>query len=267
MVVRFTVSDMSDPPPQVRVSRIFPSVRPLRAYFARKADPLTNLFLVLPLFIVYHVGVVSQVEVTPDGRYQWVGNGVDFLTGTALSLAHGNVYVYAAGAVLVTLVLTALILWARRRTGLHPKLFIPLLVESALYAILAAGAIGYAVDALGLGVLDGKGFGAQVISSCGAGLHEELVFRMGLFHGGGYLLERRVSRPWLAWIFSGLMTSILFSGVHYVGPLGDHFAVSTFAFRFFLGAVFAVIYRYRGFAVAAWTHALYDILYFVLKHT
>jgi hypothetical protein len=257
---------MSEPPPQLRVSGVFPSVRPLRAYFARKVDPLTNLFLVLPLFIVYHVGVVSQVEVTPDGRYQWVGNGVDFLTGTALLLAHGNVFVYAAGAVIVTLVLTALILWARRRTGLHPKLFLPLLFESALYAVLSAGAIGYVVDTLGLGVLDGKGFGAQVISSCGAGLHEELVFRMGLFHGGSYLIAKRVKRPWLAWLFVGLVTSAIFSGVHYVGPLGDRYSASSFAFRFFLGAVFAVIYRFRGFAVAAWTHALYDILYFVLKH-
>lgn len=257
---------MREDRPKLRVSSVFPSVGPLRTYFARKADPLTNLFLVLPLFIVYHVGVVSQVEVTPDGRYQWVGNGVDFLTGTALALAHGNVFVYAAGAIAVTLVLTALILWARRSTGLHPKMFIPLLAESTAYAFFAAGAIGYVVDAFGLGALDGQGFGAQVISSCGAGLHEELVFRMGLFHGGAYLLEKRVSRPWLAWLVVGLVTSAIFSGVHYIGPLGDRFTLSSFAFRFFLGAVFAVIYRFRGFAVAAWTHALYDVLYFVLKH-
>ena len=257
---------MSEPQPQVRVSRIFPSVKPLRGYFSRKADWLTNLFLVLPLFIVYHVGVVSQVEVTPDGHYQWVGNGVDFLTGTALALAHGNVFVYAAGAIAVTLVLTAMILWARRRNGLHPKMFLPLLVESAVYAVLAAGVIGYVVDAVGLGVLDGKGFGSQVISSCGAGLHEELVFRVGLFHGGGYLLSRRVRHPWLAWIFVGLVTSVIFAGVHYVGPLGDRFSLSSFAFRLFLGAAFALIYRLRGFAVAAWTHTLYDVLYFVLKH-
>lgn len=247
------------------VSRILPTVGPLRRYFAQRADPLTNLFLVLPLFIVYHVGVVSQVRIGPDGRYQWVGNGVDFLTGTALSLAHGNVLVYAGGAVVVTLVLTALILWARKRSGVHPRLFVPLLVESTVYAVLVAGTIGYVVDAMGLGALDGEGFGAQVISSCGAGLHEELVFRMGLFHGSAWLASRRVKRPWMAWVVAGLVTSALFSLVHYLGPLGDRFALSSFAFRFFLGAVLAVIYRYRGFAVAAWTHTLYDVLYFLLK--
>jgi hypothetical protein len=258
---------MSDPvtPEPTRVSRIFPTVRPLQRYFAQRADPLTNLFLVLPLFIVYHVGVVSQVRVGPDGRYQWVGNGVDFLTGTALSLAHGNVLVYAAGAVVVTLVLTALILWARKRSGVHPRLFVPLLIESTVYAVLVAGVIGYIVDAIGLGVLDGEGFGAQVISSCGAGLHEELVFRMGLFHGSAWLASRRVQRPWMAWVVAGLVTSALFSAVHYLGPLGDRFSLSSFAFRFFLGGVLAIIYRYRGFAVAAWTHTLYDVLYFLLR--
>ncbi len=258
---------MTDPPPNntVRVSRIFPTVRPLRAYFAHRSDPLTNLFLVLPLFIVYHVGVVSQIEVLPDGRYQWVGNGVDFLTGTALSLAHGNVLVYAAGAVVVTLVLTALILVARRRSGVHPRLFLPLLAESAVYAVLTAGIIGYVIDAVGLGALDGKSFVSQVISSSGAGLHEELVFRMGLLHGGAYLLERRGARPWMAWGSLGLVTSLLFSAVHYVGPLGDNFSLASFGFRFLLGVVFAAIYRFRGFAVAAWTHTLYDVLYFVLK--
>ncbi len=248
-----------------RISRILPTVRPLQRYFATRADPLTQLYLVLPLFIVYHLGVVAQVERGPDGSYRWVGNGVDFLTGTALSLAGGNVFVYAAGAVVVTLVLLALILWRRRDETLHPKMFVPLLTESALYAVLAAGAIGYVVDAVGLGVLDGKGFAAQVVSSCGAGLHEELVFRMGLFHGGAYLLAKRVQRPWLAWVGVGLASSFLFSAVHYVGPLGDRFSLASFAFRFFLGCVFAVLYRARGFAVAAWTHSLYDILYFALR--
>jgi hypothetical protein len=246
-------------------ARAFPTVALLRRYFAARADPLTQLFLVLPLFITYHVGVIAQVERTPQGRYVWVGNGVDFLTATALELAHGDVFVYAAGAVAVTLILLALILRARRGSALHPRLFLPLLAESATWALLAAGAIGYAVDLVGLGVLDADSLFTQVVSSCGAGLHEELVFRMGLFHGAGYLLERRVAVPWRAWLAVGAVTSALFAGMHYLGPYGDRFSVSSFAFRLFLGAAFATIYRLRGFAVAAWTHALYDILYFALR--
>ncbi len=246
------------------MSRIFPTIRPVRRYILYRVDPLTNLFLVLPLFIIYHVGVLLQVEHNPDGSYTWVGNGVDFLTGTALRLAHGNLLVYAGGAVAVTLVLLGLILVARRSSDLHPRLFGPVLAESTLYAVLIAGVIGYVVDAVGLGVLDSQSLITQIISSCGAGLHEELVFRMGLFHCGGYLLDRRMNRK-LAWISVAIVTSALFSFVHYVGPLGDRFSLASFAFRFFLGLTLAAIYRFRGFAIAAWTHTLYDVLYFVLK--
>lgn len=247
------------------LARTFPTLRTLGRYFSSRADALTQLFLLLPLFVVYHVGVVTQVERGPDGRIQWVGNGVDFLTGTALHLARGDVLTYLGGAVLVTLALLALILRSRRRERLHPKLFAPLLIESAVYAVLTAGLIGYVVDAVGLGVLDGGSLWTQVVSSCGAGLHEELVFRLALFHGGSWLIGRRLRRPWIAWLLVGAATSLLFAAMHYVGPLGDRFSLSSFSFRLLLGGVFAVIYRARGLAVAAWTHTLYDILYFVLR--
>ncbi|HEX4931657.1 MAG TPA: CPBP family intramembrane glutamic endopeptidase [Gemmatimonadaceae bacterium] len=258
---------MSDAPrpEEVRISRIFPTTRSLRGYFSQRPDFLTNLFLVMPLFVIYHVGVIALVERGPDGRYQWVGNGVDFLTGSMLRIAGGDVLAYGVGAMVVTLVLTGMILWARRRSGVHPRLFIPLLTESAVYSVLIAGSLGYVVDAMGLGGMDSQSFYAQVVSSCGAGLHEELVFRVGLFHGLSLLLERRVARPWVAWLGVAVATSALFSGVHYVGPLGDRFELASFAFRMFLGMVLAGIYRYRGFAVAAWTHTLYDVLYFATR--
>ncbi len=254
---------MTDEPPSL--TRVLPSVRSLRAYFATRVDPLTQLYLVLPLFVVYHVGVVAQVERVPGGGYRWVGNGVDFLTGTMLHLANGNVGAYALGAIVVTLVLLGLILWARRGAELHPRLFAPLLAESLVYAVLFAGFVGYVVDAMGLGVLDSQSLLAQLVSSCGAGLHEELVFRMALCHGPAWLIARRTERPVAAWVGAALVSSALFSLVHYVGPLGDSFKLSTFVFRFLLGLLLAGIYRTRGFAVAAWTHALYDILYFTLR--
>lgn len=251
--------------PRESLARLLPSVGPLRRYFSARADPLTQLFLLLPLFIVYHVGVVAQVRRGPDGALQWVGNGVDFLTASALALAGHDVVTYLVGAVGISLALTLGILWARRGQRLHPRMFVPLLLESAAYAVLTAGLIGYIVDAVGLGVLDRAGLFNQVVSSCGAGLHEELVFRAGLFHGGALLLARVSRRPRAAWLAAGVVTSVVFAAMHYLGPMGDRFSASSFVFRLLLGAVFALLYRTRGIAVAAWTHALYDILYFALR--
>jgi hypothetical protein len=56
-----------------------------------------------------------------------------------------------------------------------------------------------------------------------------------------------------------IVSSLIFSGVHHLGSMGEAFTLGAFAFRFFAGVVFAALYQARGFALAAWTHALYDI--------
>ena len=241
-----------------------PSLRPMVGYFQRRVDPLTNLFLVLPLFAVYHLGVLTQLHRSAHG-FVWVGNGVDFLTGTALSLVHGDLLAYAGLSIGVTALLALLILRARRHSKLHPRLFVPVVLESAVYAFIVSGAIGLVVRSFGLGVLDQEGLPAQIIASCGAGLHEELVFRMGLFGGLGYLLTRRM-RPVVGWSIALGLSSLVFSAVHYLPPLGDAFTVSSFVFRLLCGVAFALVFQFRGFAIAAWTHTLYDVFYFILRH-
>ncbi len=242
-----------------------PALRPLVGYFERRVDPLTNLFLVLPLFAIYHLGVLTQLRRTPGGGVAWVGNGVDFLTGTALSLVHGDLLAYAGFSLGVTLLLGLLILRARRSSRLHPRLFLPVILESGVYAFVVSGVIGMVVRTFGLGVLDQEGLPAQIIASCGAGLHEELVFRMGLFGGLGYLLSRRM-RPIAGWFIALAVSSVIFSAVHYLPPLGDAFTLSSFVFRVLCGVAFALVFQLRGFALAAWTHTLYDVFYFILRH-
>ena len=64
-----------------------------------------------------------------------------------------------------------------------------------------------------------------------------------------------------------LVGAIMFSGVHYVGALGDPFQLPSFVFRLLLGVALTVIYLTRGFAAAVWAHALYDLWILVLPHT
>jgi hypothetical protein len=49
-----------------------------------------------------------------------------------------------------------------------------------------------------------------------------------------------------------------------VGQYGDPFELRSFVFRWTCGVVFTVIYRFRGFAPAVWTHTLYDVWVMVL---
>ena len=48
--------------------------------------------------------------------------------------------------------------------------------------------------------------------------------------------------------------------MHYIGTLGDAFTLSSFTFRFLFGLALNVVFLVRGFGVAAWTHALYDVM-------
>jgi len=63
-----------------------------------------------------------------------------------------------------------------------------------------------------------------------------------------------------AYVVSALVGALIFSAVHYVGALGDAFTLSSFTFRFLFGLALNGIFLIRGFGVAAWTHALYDVL-------
>ena len=53
---------------------------------------------------------------------------------------------------------------------------------------------------------------------------------------------------------------MIFSAVHYIGVYGDPFTLASFSFRFLFGLILNGIFLWRGFGVAAWTHALYDVM-------
>ncbi|MCA9638481.1 MAG: CPBP family intramembrane metalloprotease, partial [Myxococcales bacterium] len=56
-----------------------------------------------------------------------------------------------------------------------------------------------------------------------------------------------------------VISSLVFSLAHHVGPAAEAFTFDAFVYRTLAGVFFAIVYQLRGFAVAAWTHALYDV--------
>ena len=62
-----------------------------------------------------------------------------------------------------------------------------------------------------------------------------------------------------AWTAALVVSSLAFAAVHHVGPAGEEWTAVAFVYRTLAGAYFGVVYQLRGFAVAAWTHTLYDV--------
>jgi hypothetical protein len=227
-----------------------------QAYHRATRSATYGFLSTLPLFALYETMIVL---VNLDAaRTVRVGAGVwikELLTMTGAS----------GGLILALLVvgggLAAYLLDRHRDIPLRTRYFVGLVGESVVYAVLVALLVSSAVGALFAAVPPPEGaLWTQVALSIGAGIYEELVFRVLLVGGLALLFRALMESPVQAYVLAALLGAALFSGVHYVGPLGDPFALPSFTFRFLFGLALNALFLGRGFGVAAWTHALYDVM-------
>lgn len=229
------------------------------SYLKRTSDARNSVLLVLPLFVLYQIGILAT------GGWR---NGTDFVTGWLMRVLDGNTIAYLA-LNLAVLVAGAIYVWrqpvAHRLKG---STIAALLCECTLYSVIFAALVSTLLIRIGLRpALGPTGPGLTpldaIVLSLGAGTYEELVFRVGVFAGGYRLLALFIKRLEVALAASLVLSSIIFSAIHYA-PFGmDTFTLWSFMFRALLGMLFGVLFWWRGFAVAVYTHALYDIFILV----
>jgi membrane protease YdiL (CAAX protease family) len=230
-------------------------------YWQQSRRPLTSLFFVLPLLVLYEGGVLW---LGPDG----VRNGADLWMQQLLGF-------FGFGGFLLLPVLTIAILLGWHHTSRQPwrvsrsvlfgmaaesaALAVFLLVVADLQARLLALTGTPVPCQMGAGV-SATGYASHLVRYFGAGIYEELLFRLILvplvMAAVGLLIAGRQVKVAVALV----LTSLLFAAAHYVGPHGDNYQLYSFVFRFVAGGFFVVLFVYRGFGIAAGTHALYDIL-------
>lgn len=231
----------------------------LEAYHLATRTARFGFLAALPLLVLYELAVllvnVGRVNAVRVGADVWIRGLLGTLGGTGLA---------ALGA--AVLVIGAVVFYLDRRPAppVRPGYVGWMLAESAAYAVglafLVSGVVGVVFMAAQAGGVEGLGVGMGLALSLGAGLYEELVFRVVLV-GGLYLAVRPfVARRGAAYAAAALVGAVLFSAVHYVGPYADAFTLASFTFRFLFGLALNAVFLLRGFAVAAWTHALYDVM-------
>ncbi len=242
----------------------------LSEYWRTSRQARYSLTFALPLLLLYE-GLAAAVS---QSALAGVRNGADVLLKTAFVALGGRNGIAVFG--LLLLGAGAWVVWrdARKHPGpFRPRFFGLMLVESIVYAALF-GTVASVLTALLLsgplvvlqasGGAGGTAFGglsweAQLVVSLGAGLYEELLFRVLLVSGlvglGSVLGWRRQTAVGVAVIASAL----IFSGFHYLGPLGDPLTLPSFTYRFIAGLLLSGLYVTRGFGITAWTHALYDV--------
>ncbi len=239
----------------------------LREYWRASRAPRYSLTFAFPLLVAYEALAFTLSHDALIG----VRNGADVLLKSLFLALGGRDGLLVFGALLVGTGV-ALVWRDRRRSGpVDGRVFCAMAVESVVYALVFGMVVGrltsvllrgltLAAPALRVAGVSQLGLSTQLMISLGAGIYEELLFRV-LLVGTLASLARR-GFGWSAGAaggFATLLGALIFSTFHYIGPYGDRIELASFAFRTIAGVLFSGMYLLRGFGITAWTHALYDV--------
>jgi hypothetical protein len=100
----------------------------------------------------------------------------------------------------------------------------------------------------------------RVVTYVGAGVYEEICFRLLLYSGLVLLFRLFRMTTLLAMLLAAGASAALFAAAHHVGPFGEPFDDRIFLFRALAGLYFAGLYQLRGFGIAVGAHVCYDVL-------
>jgi len=231
------------------------AARLARGYWAESRRPWASLIFIAPLLLVYEGGLlVLGPHAVRNGADAWLRSLLEVL-------GFGEYFL------LPLLTVCILVAWhhtTRQPWRLRPGLFWGMAGECILLAfclLLLLNVQRGLSQAAGLAVALSVGqHVGTAVGYLGAGIYEELLFRLMLLSGLIWLLRWMKVEPPQRLLTAVLASSLFFAAAHYVGPYGYPLTAFSFLFRFVAGVFFAILFIYRGFGIAAGTHAGYDIL-------
>ena len=236
-----------------------PVVDPLAGgYFHWSRHPAVGLFAVLPLWLIY---IFLRWQLAPDernGAEQWLLQEIGRLG------ARAHLVVMACFSLLIAVAARTLV----KREIPWARVAAVIALEGIVYGVML-GPIASAMTSSAnrmLSLLPLRGdLVPNLVGSMGAGIFEELVFRLGLMSLIAWLGMRAVrawSLPvWLAGLFAVLVSALVFSWFHHV--CGEPFERGVFVFRTMAGVLLGVLMWARGYGVCVYTHTFYNIYLYI----
>ena len=218
-----------------------------------------GLFSVLPLWLFY---ICLRWQLAPDER-----NGAEILLLQQFSKLgeYAHFFISAVVALMMTVAAASLVKnkvpWSRVASVIA--------LEGVVYGVMLgpiAREMTSSADRLLSMAPPSSSLAADLVGSMGAGIFEELVFRLGLMSLLVWLGMRAVRSwglpKWVAGLFAIAGSALAFSWFHQL--CGEPYERSTFIFRTMAGVLLGVLMWLRGYGVCVYTHTAYN-MYFYLR--
>jgi hypothetical protein len=233
----------------------------LATYLDRSQTPLLALLFVLPMLILHEIGVREFASLA--------GRIVEYRIAAFVLMTRFFQAFGASGRYLPALAVVAILLsWHIARRD-HWRF------NFALIPIMAIESIAWAVPLIGVYLLfspdstthlPATNWKLSVSLYLGAGVYEELIFRLAAFAALSFLFQdiARLSPKWTT-PFVVLIAAIMFSGYHMLGLTAHPW--QSFVFIGLRGIYYGIIFIERGFGLSVGTHTAYDLIYLLLTQT
>jgi len=253
------------------------------SYLDRTSRPVYALAYLLLFIVFYEVGTMLIAPETLNRSpvrvvsFVWLQDALEYI-------GFSQRFVWAAPPLAVVLILLGLQLASRSAWRVYISDFVPMTIECILLAIplivlclalnrsVSSHSVAVAMQSPTAVESPSGGFLVNVVTGIGAGIYEELVFRLVLICILMIIFQDLLSfGRGISVVLSILISAVLFSLHHHIFPLngslqtGEAFSFVKFTFRLLAGVYFAVLFAIRGFGIAAGTHAFYDIIAAVLN--
>jgi len=274
------------------------------SYLERTSRPIYAMVFLLPFIIFYEVGTFcintdilnqSQIRVVAfvwlqnlleslgfGGKFAWVATplavvviliALQLVSGKRWRFWFGDIWRMAVECVLLAVPLVVFVLFINTlgQTQSGVDCFDRTSTRMQDTAITSCSAVTVDSSSTNVGdrgnKSDWKYWVANIVTGIGAGIYEELVFRLILICVLMMLFEDALRLGHKnSIILSVLISATLFSAHHHIDFFSgepnpaDPFNLAEFAFRTIAGIYFAILFAIRGFGITAGTHAFYNII-------
>ncbi len=247
------------------------------SYLESTSRPLYALFFLLPLILIYEVCTFA-ISADRIASHQARVAAFTWIAGLAEWIGMHQALAWAFPGLAVVIILLCWQMASENswkvNIGWIGWMAVEALVLTAplfVMGILLNSSNGFAAAGNSLQTAPPSNiYYANLITSIGAGIYEELVFRLILLGLILVLLEDLLKiRTAFAVGAATSLSALLFALHHYYGfdAAGrfirlEDFNVGSFIFRALAGVYFAVLFHFRGYGVVAGTHGFYNIIYF-----